>query len=140
MHRAIRFAPLALTLALLPGTALTGVQAQEVQAREVQAQASAVDYAGFVELAGELGEYRQARLLGWQDWHTRAQQGQALILDTRSAEAFAAGHIEGAVNLPFSDFTDQKLADLLGADRDRPIFIYCNNNFTDNVAPVVSKP
>jgi len=43
------------------------------------------------------------------------------------------------VNLPFSDFTQDKLKAVLGDNRDRPIFIYCNNNFTDDAVPVASK-
>ena len=97
-----------------------------------------VDYAGFVQLAGELGSYRETRLLGWQDWHRQANLPGAIILDTRSAEAFAAGHIAGAVNLPFSDFTDAKLAEVIPGP-DTPVFIYCNNNFADDRPPVPLK-
>jgi len=67
------------------------------------------------------------------------QNGDAILLDTRSAADFARGHIAGAVNLPFSEFTDAKLETVLGENRDRPIFIYCNNNFSDTVAPVMTK-
>jgi hypothetical protein len=60
------------------------------------------------------------------------------VLDTRSAEAFQMGHIAGAVYLNFSDFTDEKLARVIPSKATR-ILIYCNNNFTDNVAPVPVK-
>ncbi len=49
------------------------------------------------------------------------------------------GHIEGAVNLPLPDFTDEALLDVLGPDKTRPVYIYCNNNFSDNRAPIVTK-
>ena len=55
-----------------------------------------------------------------------------------SANAFAAGHIRGAVNLPFTDFTADSLARVIG-QRDRPILIYCNNNFSNNADPVPRK-
>ncbi len=97
-----------------------------------------VDYAGFVELVGEVQAYRQMRLLEWSEFDTRSRQPGAIILDTRSAEAFAQGHIRGAVNLPFSDFTEETLEEVIG-DRQRPIFIYCNNNFADDVAPLLLK-
>ncbi|APE29289.1 rhodanese-like domain-containing protein [Aurantiacibacter gangjinensis] len=101
-------------------------------------QPTAIDYDGFVALAGELGEYREGRLLGWEEWQRRATLPGAIILDTRSESAFAMGHIEGAVNLPFSDFTEDKLAQIVGHP-ETPIFIYCNNNFSDNVAPLLLK-
>lgn len=43
------------------------------------------------------------------------------------------------MNLPFNEFTDAKLAAVLGEDATRPVYIYCNNNFRDNVAPVRTK-
>ena len=100
---------------------------------------SAIDYAGFVELSAELAEYRSTRLISKDEFLRLAQREGTLILDTRSVEAFAAGHIEGAVNLPFSDFTDEKLRKVIGADRTRQILIYCNNNFSDDEFPVQLK-
>lgn len=126
-------------LFILAPLALLGTTPPEAApiAQTAAAQAG-VDYDGFVELAGELGEFRDGRLLGWQDWRSRANQPGAIILDTRSAAAFADGHIEGAVNLPFSDFTDARLAGII-PDPDTPVFIYCNNNFADDVPPVPLK-
>ncbi len=98
-----------------------------------------VDYATFEELTRDVSAYRATRLLPLAEWQAKAAESGALILDTRSAAAYRAGHIEGAVNLPFSDFTDEKLAEVVGTDRTRTILIYCNNNFSDDVAPVLSK-
>jgi len=98
-----------------------------------------IDYQAFVELTVSLAETREARRLGLSEFNAKLESGEAILLDTRSASAFRQGHIRGAINLPFSDFTDQKLAKVLGADQSREILIYCNNNFTDNVTPVVSK-
>jgi len=99
---------------------------------------SQVDYAGFQSLTGEVAAYRQDRLIGWDAFIRAANQPGTLMLDARSAEAFAAGHIAGAVNLPFTDFTADSLKQLIG-DADRPILIYCNNNFVNNRAPVMLK-
>jgi hypothetical protein len=100
---------------------------------------SAIDYSGFVDLTAEVAAYREARLLPKDEFLRRSAEEGSLILDTRSAEAFAAGHLAGAVNLPFSDFTDEKLRAVIGEDRSRPIFIYCNNNFSDDEYPVALK-
>lgn len=98
-----------------------------------------IDYNSFLALTAELAPYRQSRLLPAQAFFARATDGRALLLDTRSAADFQRGHIEGAVNLPFSEFTDEALRAVIGEDKTRPILIYCNNNFSDNVAPIKLK-
>lgn len=98
-----------------------------------------IDYDGFVALTIALAETREEHRLDLSAFTKKLAHGDAILLDTRSAEAFRQGHIEGAVNLPFSDFTDEKLAEVLGSDQRRPILIYCNNNFSDNAPPVISK-
>lgn len=98
-----------------------------------------IDYPAFVELAGKVGEYREARRLPWNAFAERARAEGAILLDARSETAFAQGHLEGAVNLPLPDFTAEKLAEVLGPDRTRPVYIYCNNNFADDRPPVVTK-
>jgi hypothetical protein len=98
-----------------------------------------IDYPGFVELAGEVGALREARRLPWSEFTARARADGAILLDARSESAFAQGHLAGAVNLPLPDFTAERLAEVLGPDRDRPVYIYCNNNFADDRPPVVTK-
>ncbi len=98
-----------------------------------------VDYAGFAALVTELAPVREAHRLRWGEFIRRARSEGALLLDARSAAAFARGHIAGAINLPFSDFTDEALRAVIGPDANRPIYIYCNNNFSDNRDPVVTK-
>lgn len=97
-----------------------------------------IDYDGFLGLSGEIAAYRQTRLVDLETFNAMKAEPGTILLDTRSSEAFHMGHIEGAVNLNFSDFTDDKLAKVLG-DADTRILIYCNNNFSDNVAPVMLK-
>ncbi len=98
-----------------------------------------IDYDGFVALTIQLADTRQQRLLSFEDFLAKQQSEGAILLDTRSAKAFKEGHLAGAINLPFSDFTEGKLAKVLGGDMSRPILIYCNNNFRDNVRPVMTK-
>ena len=98
-----------------------------------------IDYPGFQRLAAEVSPHRQARLIDHARFREMARDPRVLVLDARSREAFAAGHIEGAVNLPFTDFTAESLERAIGPDLDRPILIYCNNNFRNNAPPVVRK-
>jgi phage shock protein E len=98
-----------------------------------------IDYDGYARLTQEVRPYRAQRLLPLAEFKRRAADPDVLLLDARSASAFAEGHIAGAVNLPFPDFTADSLAAAIGPDRNRPILIYCNNNFRDNVRPVVTK-
>ena len=51
-----------------------------------------------------------------------------IILDSRSAAVFKASLIKGAININFSDFTQEKLAKFI-PDKNTRILIYCNNNF-----------
>ena len=128
--------------ALLAAAALTGLSclpllalAQDKAAPETAVQ---IDYQGFQGLATEVNAYRAARLIPLADFQRMAREPNTLVLDARSADAYAAGHIVGAVNLPFTDFTDQSLAQAIGAPG-RRILIYCNNNFSNNAAPVMLK-
>ena len=107
-----------------------------------QAVASAnplIDYPGFEKLVREVGPLREARRLGWERFAAEARSKDAILIDARSAADFARGHIASATNLPFNEFTDARLAEVLGPDRERPIYIYCKNNFSDNVAPIITK-
>lgn len=98
-----------------------------------------IDYAGFRELTAEVQPVRSARLISLDQFRARAARPDVLILDARSAQAFKEGHIAGAVNLPLPDFTAESLAEIIGKNPDREILIYCNNNFTNNRRPVVTK-
>lgn len=97
-----------------------------------------IDYPGFERIAREVGPVRANTLVTLDKFKEMAASGKAVILDARSANAFAEGHIEGAINLPLTDFTADTLAEAL-PDPKRPILIYCNNNFSNNKRPVMLK-
>jgi phage shock protein E len=97
-----------------------------------------IDYAAFSRLARNLRPVRARHRVPLARFQSMAASGEAVILDARSADAFAAGHIAGAINLPLTDFTAEALAQKL-PDRTRPVLIYCNNNFVNNVRPVMLK-
>lgn len=55
------------------------------------------------------------------------RQEGAVLLDVRSAEEFAEGHVDGAVNIPH-DQIDARAAELdalQGGDKGKPIVAYC---------------
>ena len=97
-----------------------------------------VDFAGFQSLTGEVSAYRANRLVSHAQFQAMAGEPNTIILDARSAAAYKQGHIEGAINLPLPDFTAEALARTI-KDPSTRVLIYCNNNFANNVAPVVLK-
>lgn len=48
------------------------------------------------------------------------------IVDVRSAEEFAAGHIEGAIHVPVAEIAARSAAGELGAKGD-PVVVYCGS-------------
>jgi rhodanese-related sulfurtransferase len=51
-------------------------------------------------------------------------QGGALLLDVRSPEEFAAGHLDGALNIPVGEL-EQRLAEV--GPKERPVVVYCRS-------------
>jgi phage shock protein E len=98
-----------------------------------------IDYVGFAKLTQEIAPTRDKRLLSFSEFQAMARKRGALILDARSKDAFREGHIEGAINLPLTDFTAESLAEVIGKNEKRPILIYCNNNFSNHRRPVPLK-
>jgi hypothetical protein len=125
----------AVLLALAIGFVSASALAQEKVEPNTSAQ---INYSGFRALTREVEAYRADRLVTLADFQRMAGGGGTIILDARSADAYAAGHIDGAINLPFTDFTDQSLREAL-SDPNVRILIYCNNNFSNNAQPVILK-
>jgi rhodanese-related sulfurtransferase len=61
--------------------------------------------------------------IGGKDARRLVAEG-ALLVDVRTGTEFAAGHIEGAINIPVQQL-DRRL-DELGA-KDRPLVLYCRS-------------
>lgn len=51
---------------------------------------------------------------------------EAVFLDARSPEVYARGHIEGALNLPWSFFEERASAVLANIPKETPIVTYCD--------------
>lgn len=118
---------------LLLALALTGAAPALAQANPQ------IDYPAFQALTASVAPTRAARLIAFDAFKAEAAKPGTLLLDARSKDAFARGHIRGAVNLPLTDFTAESLAAVIGANPDRPILIYCNNNFSNHRSPVPLK-
>lgn len=126
-------------LALLTLIAFVFAGAASAQpAPERETTGATIDFDGFLMLSEEVAMLRAERLIGLETFNQMAETPDTIILDTRSKAAFDAGHIDGAVHLNFSDFTEEKLADVI-PDPGTRILIYCNNNFTDDVEPILAK-
>ncbi len=54
----------------------------------------------------------------------RLVEGGALLVDVRTPEEFAAGHISGAVNIPVQEL-DQRMKEL--EPKDRSVVLYCRS-------------
>ena len=125
----------AVLLAFAVGLISASALAQENTQAETSAQ---INYSGFRDLTREVEAYRENRLVTLADFQRMAREPNTIVLDARSAGAYADGHIDGAINLPFTDFTDQSLSGAL-RDPNVRILIYCNNNFSNNARPVILK-
>jgi rhodanese-related sulfurtransferase len=55
----------------------------------------------------------------------RLGESGLVVLDVRTAEEFAAGHVPGAVNIPH-DQVEARLAELAGA-KDQDVVLYCRS-------------
>lgn len=87
-----------------------------------------IDYATFRDIVVDSQADREAgRLSEAQFAHAMREPG-VVVLDARSADRYALRHIAGAINLPFTDFTEESLAAVIPS-KDATILIYCNNNF-----------
>src|SRR3546814_4004811 len=91
-----------------------------------------IDYPACQARAASVAPERAQRLIAFDAFKAEAAKPEALLLDARSKDAFQRGHIKGAVNLPLTDFTAESLAEVIGRDPNRPILIYCNNNFSNH--------
>ena len=69
-----------------------------------------------MKLAAELGPHNVKRLLD-------QEAGRVVLLDVRSREGYAAGHLPGAVNIPFEELP----ARLKELPKQKDVITYCWN-------------
>ena len=98
----------------------------------------AIDMPGHLTNAQEAAKHRTTRRLSEADFIKMSKEKGVIVLDARSKDKYDLLHIEGAVNLPFSDIAVDSLKTMI-PDKDTPILIYCNNNFRNNEMAFASK-
>lgn len=97
-----------------------------------------IDAAGFQRIVADMGATRETRRLDEAAFLAAMREPGVVLLDARSADRYAQLHIDGAVNLPFTEFTAETLAAILPHPGTR-VLIYCNNNFTGSPRAFASK-
>ncbi len=83
------------------------------------AQLAEVERAARAYLGSEVEE------IGRDELVARLRRGQAILIDVRPPEEFAAGHIEGARSIPLDEL-EERLAEL---PTDREVVAYCRGPF-----------
>ncbi|HAB18361.1 MAG TPA: rhodanese-like domain-containing protein [Verrucomicrobiota bacterium] len=98
----------------------------------------AIDFPQFLRLAAEVAPVRERHRVSEAEFIAMAGRPDTVVLDARSADKFVLRHIKGAINLPFTDFTEATLARVIPSKASR-VLIYCNNNFVGAQASFASK-
>ncbi|ASS50914.1 MAG: hypothetical protein CHH17_05475 [Candidatus Fluviicola riflensis] len=86
-----------------------------------------VNFEDYSELMAEVEPYREAHLVSLDRFNEMSKEN-TIILDFRSKAQYDAKHVKGAINLDFTEFTQERLNELI-PDPETKILIYCNNNF-----------
>lgn len=60
------------------------------------------------------------------------EDARAILVDVRSREAYAKGHLDGAVNVPLSVLLEDP--DAVTADRTVPLLLYCDGGYRSEAA------
>ncbi len=128
-------ASIALSLVLLLGG--TGLAIAQSKGPIPNAQ---IDYDTFETTVESTGAVRENRRLTETEFLDMLSQEGVVLLDARSAQRYEQRHIEGAISLPFTEFTAETLAAVIPS-ADTPVLIYCNNNFEgDEIAFALKAP
>jgi len=115
-----------------------GVMTCSVAAQKTSIPNPAIDMKGYLKLANEAADYREARRLTEDEFIKMSREPGVIVLDARSKGKFDELHIKGAVNLSFPDITVASLAQML-PDKNERVLIYCNNNFKNAEQPFPAK-
>jgi len=95
-------------------------------------------YQDFLDLGKELMDVRDSRLVDLDEFLEMQKDLNTIVLDSRSKDLYENKHLYGAVNLPFTNYTQMNLEKLI-PNRQTRILIYCNNNFKGDIYNFGSK-
>lgn len=97
-----------------------------------------IDYPGFQKIVVTSAAEREKRRLTEEEFLAEMAKPNVVVLDARTDRRFTQRHIRGAVNLPFTEFTEATLAATIPS-KDTKVLIYCNNNFLGSPVAFASK-
>lgn len=97
-----------------------------------------IDYPKYQKTVIESAEERESRRLSEDDFLKMMKEDGIVILDARTESRYKMRHIQGAVSLPFTEFTESTLASVIPSKTSK-ILIYCNNNFEGDQQSFASK-
>jgi hypothetical protein len=97
-----------------------------------------VSFDDFKGLVAEVEAHRATRLINLDTFLEMSHEPDVIILDSRSTFRYDRVHVKGAKHLAFTDFTQERLAEVIPSF-DTKILIYCNNNFEGNQEDFPSK-
>lgn len=81
------------------------------------------------------GEVDGARAISFAEFDELAAAGDTLLVDVRPAEEYAAGHAEGAINIPLAEL-DERLGEV---PVDKRVVAYCRGPFCVFAATAVTR-
>lgn len=97
-----------------------------------------INYAQFQDIVHRSASPRELHRLTERQFLDSLHEDGVVVLDARSASMYRLRHVQGAINLPFTDFTADALAHVIPR-KDSKIVIYCNNNFAGSPVAFASK-
>jgi hypothetical protein len=97
-----------------------------------------IDMDGYLRVSREAAEHRATRRLTEEDFIRMSSEPGTIVLDARSREKYDLVHVNGAVNLSFSDIAIESLKRTI-PDKSTRVLIYCNNNFRNAEVPFPTK-
>ncbi|PJZ86392.1 rhodanese-like domain-containing protein [Leptospira harrisiae] len=130
--------PVIIILLVLVTIPVFSVSSKKKKIKQTPIENKLIDYGEFKRIVNRSeGERENHRLTEGQFLKLMSEEG-VVLLDARSENRFHLLHIQGAKNLPFTEFTKESLAEIIPEKKSK-ILIYCNNNFEGNQEAFAAK-
>ncbi len=95
-----------------------------------------IDYDAYYKKAGELSSLRKERTIGVNKLLEMKEDKKTIILDVRSKISYECSHIDGAINIPYSDIKEGTLKSII-PNKDTRVIIYCDNGIEEMITRVM---